>query len=657
MRFGIRTKLLATLTLTGLLPLLICLAILLLAVVRLRTDTLGRSFAALAARQAQNLSTALEAEIDQLLLLNNLPETADFLQQRNARPPLTRQQIDEIEARWPELAPSDPLLSDILENSIARRWQAVQRHAPRVAEAIITDRSGRLVAASNLTTDYYQADEPWWQKCWDGGRGRVFIDNIGFDASAISLAGTPGALVADVCLPIFGGAPADGPEPLGIAKVSLRAQWLLETVMRPAGRQDLDADVWLVDAGGRPVAQTDAQSAPGSLPATLLSRLRAEGGGHCIEHLGSRKSVLGFARVAIPAIGGRSDLEWFVVVAGSHNQVIAPVYRLMWILILCGAIFTAACFLAGWLIAQKEILRPLLLLQQGVEQLARGNLSHRLPTPDRGASAFRADEIGRLAENFNQMAAQLQRQMHAVETANRLKSQFIDLASHELRTPITYILGVAQLAARHTGHNNAAIMHRIAHKAQRLCHIVENMFKLLESGDFDRRPRWTTVDLRGLIETIRVELEPFLQDRRQTLAVTLPDDLPVFVADAEKLRDILTNLLTNAIRFSPDGSEIRLEVSADAQAVEFCVIDQGSGVAPEDRQELFKPFFTGSRDLSLHSSGEMGYMTRGLGLGLSVVKRFVEMHGGTVVAEDAQPGMRFRVRLPRRGPGDVAERT
>ena len=655
MRLGIRTKLLATLVLTGLLPLLICLGILLVAVAQMRAQTIGRSFAALAARQAQSLSATLEAEIDQLLLLNNLPGTAEFLKERNARPALTQEQIDQVESRWPELTPADRLLADILDNPIARRWQAVQRHAPRCAEAIITDRSGRLVAATNMTTDYFQADEVWWQKCWDGGRGRVFIDNIGFDASAISLAGTPGALVADVCLPIFGGAPTDGPEPLGIAKVSLQAQWLLETVMRPVGREDLGAEAWLVDASGQPVPGTDPTVRGSGLPATVISRLRADGAGHCIERLDGRKLVLGFARVVVPTIHGRSDHERFVVVAGSHDQAVGPVYRLLWIIIACGAVFIAACFVAGWLIAQREILRPMLLLNAGVDELGRGNLSHRLPTPDRGPSVFRHDEIGQVAMNFNAMAAQLQRHMQAVENANRLKSQFIDLASHELRTPVTYIMGVAQLAARQQGDgDNAAIMHRIAQKAQRLCRIVENMFKLLERGDFDARPKFAPVDVPALVESIRAELEPFLQERRQTLASSLPAEMPVFVADREKLRDILTNLLTNAIRFSPDGSEIRLEVSLGPDDLEVSVIDCGSGITAKDREHLFKPFFTGSRDLSLHSSGEIGYMTRGLGLGLSVVKRFVEMHGGTVVAEAGHPGTRFRVRLPRRGPAEVA---
>ncbi|MGE5611678.1 MAG: ATP-binding protein, partial [Bacillota bacterium] len=269
-------------------------------------------------------------------------------------------------------------------------------------------------------------------------------------------------------------------------------------------------------------------------------------------------------------------------------------------------------------------------------------------------SVFRHDEIGQLSRDFNHMAAELERTVEELAKANRLKQQFIDLASHELRTPITYILGVTELAQREHS-PEAPLLARIASKAQRLNRIVGNMFKLLRSGLFESTLSLGPVDLEQLVTTVVHEVEPFVKTRNQTLDVKMPTGMEPITADAEKLRDILHNLLSNAIRFSPDGTTLGLEVLDHDGTVEIVISDSGPGIAPEDLPYVFEPFFRGQVALSSHSSGEYEYMTRGIGLGLSVVKRFTELHAGTVRAESTATGSKFHVVLPKHPTAGLGE--
>ncbi len=241
-----------------------------------------------------------------------------------------------------------------------------------------------------------------------------------------------------------------------------------------------------------------------------------------------------------------------------------------------------------------------------------------------------------------------------IEQQDAVKRQFIDLASHELRTPVTYILGVSQLSQRQIAADEnaspasaaqAVVMAKIASKAARLNRIVENMFKLLASDHFEKNLKLADVMLQPTIKTVVAELDPFLKERQQVWKLEIATDLPNIQAEVEKVRDIMANLLSNAIRFSPDGGTIEVAATHSPTEVRITVADHGPGIPAADMPNLFQPFFTGSL-IAKHSSGEFQHMSRGIGLGLSVVKRFVELHGGAVCVDTSTAGTQVAVTLP-----------
>ena len=238
--------------------------------------------------------------------------------------------------------------------------------------------------------------------------------------------------------------------------------------------------------------------------------------------------------------------------------------------------------------------------------------------------------------------------------ANRLKGAFIEVVSHELNTPLTVVLGMLDLWRISQSSTASPIerqwVDRIGAAALRLARTVERMLKLVRNRDFSQSLDTQAIELRPTIERVVDELSPYLELRRQTVVVDVDPELGMLEADPTKIADVLINLLANAIKFTPDGGTIGVRARVEPRFPDFIrveVSDQGAGVAPGDQQHLFEPFFTGF-DTMRHSSGEYQYGKRGIGLGLCLVKTFVQLHGGHVEVSSTEGlGATFAFVLPR----------
>jgi signal transduction histidine kinase len=265
-----------------------------------------------------------------------------------------------------------------------------------------------------------------------------------------------------------------------------------------------------------------------------------------------------------------------------------------------------------------------------------------------------AVEHHRLIVEKNRLLAELQATNTKLTEANRLKGAFIEVASHELNTPVTVVLGMIELWKMSQTPGTSPVerqwVDRIGAAAQRLARTVERMLKLVRSGDFSRSLEKEPIALEPLLRRTIDELTPYLQLRGQSVALEIQPALEPIEADPFKLSDVLINLLANAIKFTPDGGTIRIEAHTEPAAPDWVrvgVSDEGAGIPPADQQYLFEPFFTGF-DTLRHSSGDYQFRKRGIGLGLWLVKTFVELHGGRVeVASTPGQGSTFSFLLPR----------
>lgn len=245
------------------------------------------------------------------------------------------------------------------------------------------------------------------------------------------------------------------------------------------------------------------------------------------------------------------------------------------------------------------------------------------------------------------LVAERRRLLRELEEANQLKTAFITIASHELNTPLTIVTGMLQLAiAKSQDRLVTSYLERSLRAARRLQSLLSNTFKLLQQHDFHRSLERSRVVCGELFAEIKEDLEPYLRERKQTLHLRVePGDL-VFQASRIHLRDVLENLVTNSIKFSPDGASIHLCAKQIDGSVFFEVIDKGIGIPLPDQPHVFEPLFS-TWDTLHHSSGDYGYCKRGMGLGLAIVKKFVEMHGGVIQFQSApEQGTTFRISLP-----------
>jgi signal transduction histidine kinase len=263
-------------------------------------------------------------------------------------------------------------------------------------------------------------------------------------------------------------------------------------------------------------------------------------------------------------------------------------------------------------------------------------------------------ERRRLIGELQLANAQLVEANNELARAGQLKTAFIEVASHEFNTPITLVLGLAELlrlANPDRSDQEREILRQITASGRQLARLVTNMLTLLRAEDFRKTLLRSPTSLSDLIQRVVDQVRPFLQVRRLQLEVERSDDLGTFEIDSDKIFAVLVNLVTNAIKFTPDTGLIELKARLDgAEAAEIVVEDRGVGLEPQALQHLFQPFFT-QFDPSRHSSGDFGFCKRGLGLGLSIAKQFVEMHGGRIFAERVEAGgTRVTVILPRNGP-------
>lgn len=248
----------------------------------------------------------------------------------------------------------------------------------------------------------------------------------------------------------------------------------------------------------------------------------------------------------------------------------------------------------------------------------------------------------------HELLAERQRLLLAIEEASNLKEAFVTVISHELNTPLSILLGILDLAvARSSDPKLVDLLRRGQRSARRLQWSLANSFKLLQKNAFERPLDWEMVRCEALFAEIVDELSPHMQQRNQKAVVVVePADLTVRCSPSH-LKDALSNLLANAIKFSPDGASIELTADRDAQdRIVLEVLDHGVGVSWDDQSYIFEPLF-GTFDVMHHSSGDFGYCKRGMGIGLTIVKKFVELQGGEVDF-DTTPGVgsAFRIYMP-----------
>ncbi len=291
----------------------------------------------------------------------------------------------------------------------------------------------------------------------------------------------------------------------------------------------------------------------------------------------------------------------------------------------------------GYLVVRRS-LRPLEEVEATAEAIAAGDLTRRVP------EAPPLTEVGRLSTSINTMLHQVQDSFDRVASSEekaradeeRMR-RFVGDASHELRTPLTSIRGFAELYRQGATDDTEFVMSRIESEAERMGLLVEDLL-LLARLDARRPLAADTVDLVAVADDV-VHAAQAREPGRDIALETLPGTVEL-TGDRDRLHQVVTNLVSNALRHTPDEATVRVRIAEEPGAVVLAVADTGPGMEPDEAARVFERFY---RTDSSRSRG-----SGGAGLGLSIVHSIVERHGGAVTVDTAPgEGATFTVRLPR----------
>ena len=323
-------------------------------------------------------------------------------------------------------------------------------------------------------------------------------------------------------------------------------------------------------------------------------------------------------------------------VAVPLRGVDTTVQRMLRFAILIGLAVIASCALLGWF-GVRRAFRPLTQIEDTAAGIAAGDLTRRIPEPTS------QDEVASLARSLNAMLAQIEQSFAVREASEERMRQFVADASHELRTPLAAVRGYAELfrqGAVTQPEDVAGAMRRIEDEAIRMGGLVEDLL-LLTRLDSQRPLERGPVDLTVLAADA-VQDARALDSTRHVRLLGLSGDLqPTTIeGDEARLRQVVTNLVGNAVNHTPSGTDIEIAVGSDAGRAKLEVRDHGDGVDPVKARKVFERFYRADASRVRGNGG-------GNGLGLAIVAAIVNAHGGRVgVAATPGGGATFIVDLP-----------
>ncbi len=277
-------------------------------------------------------------------------------------------------------------------------------------------------------------------------------------------------------------------------------------------------------------------------------------------------------------------------------------------------------------IFSRSILGPVSVMRNASQRIAEGHYDERVPL--RGN-----DELNQLAGSFNQMAEQL-------EQVESMRRQLIGDVAHELRTPLTAIKGSAEALMDGVLPASDETYLQIHAEAERLSHLVDDLQELSRVESRATQLKIHPADSTALIQTVSKRLQHQFDEKRVTLVPSLPHDPIIVLADEDRIIQVLTNLIGNALQYTPENGTVSVSVEREKNEARIAVCDTGFGIPADHLKHIFDRFYRVDKSRSRAHGGS--------GIGLTIAKHLVEAHGGKIWAESEgeNKGSVFTFTLP-----------
>ena len=392
--------------------------------------------------------------------------------------------------------------------------------------------------------------------------------------------------------------------------------------------QDYGAYILVVDRYGR--VMDNMRSAYAQNPALVESLNSKEISEALVAVLGgeeiSLRTMIGGAptfTVGVPFIRNEHMLG-AVFIQTAAQEIEGDLGALLWP-VLSVAALTAALAAAGVFVYVRSIMKPIRQLKDAAVRMSSGDFAARVEVTRPSA------EVEELSKAFNSMADELSE----IEQSRR---EFVANVSHELRSPITSIMGYIQgmedgtIPPEEHGH----YLTIVSDETKRLSKLIGDLLALSRLERDDAALTLIDFDICEMLRRVLIRRLNDIDSRRMEIECDFEADSMLVHADADRMEQVVVNLLDNAIKFTPEGGRITLKCRTEKELCLVTVKDNGVGILPEDRAKIFDRFFTADR---AHTAG------KGTGLGLSICQRILQMHGQTLRLEDTTEGAAFTFTL------------
>lgn len=279
------------------------------------------------------------------------------------------------------------------------------------------------------------------------------------------------------------------------------------------------------------------------------------------------------------------------------------------------------------IVLSKVITQPLVRMKKATEELNRGNHEVELSTS-------RKDELGELATAITHLSKDLKRLKNE-------RNEFLANVSHELRTPLTYLKGYTDIINRDTTSEEDRIRYTqiIQEETEHLAGLIKTLFELAKIDQNEFAIKKEKVEFDALIQKIVERIYPAIEERNIEFSYSCPNNV-IITIDPERIQQVLLNILDNAIKYTPRGNHVRLEVVQNKNEVLTIISDTGEGIAEEDMPYIFERLYRAEKSRSRSKGGS--------GLGLTIAKEIVELHTGRMEVEsEPGEGTAFNISLPK----------
>jgi len=291
-------------------------------------------------------------------------------------------------------------------------------------------------------------------------------------------------------------------------------------------------------------------------------------------------------------------------------------------------------FLVYFFMFSRKIIGYLEEITQGVQEIAKGNLDYEI-------AARSSDELGEVAETINVMTRKLKKSIEEERKAERTKNELITGVSHDLRTPLTSILGYLELIETDRYKDEVELRYytRIAfEKTNNLNKLIDYLFEYTSLPGEGIELQMKRVNIYGFLKQLAEEFVPILTKAGMTCRVTAEDDTLYIRADGSQLVRAYENLISNAVRYGSEGKVVDIRISRSGQEAVVEIVNYGAPIPESDLPYIFERFYRAEKSRSAR--------TGGTGLGLAIAKSIIEMHGGKIAARSQRKQTVFETRLP-----------